>query len=411
MLIAFCLNGTGSFAVLLVDLATGTLTGLPQVSVSAQAFYQRLSRLGHARFLLLFQQVTAHLRANTASRAWVHQLAPWAAGIFAIDDTTLDALARRVDELRVLKKGAPGTLAGRLGSVLDLRTGKLAEVLYNPDSTANEKTHLLPLVKRLGRGALVVLDLGYFSFKLFDAITEGKQFFVTRMRKLATYEVLQVLVDRPLYRDRIVSLGSNRSDRAAHPVRLVELWLNGEWWRYLTNVLDPHQLSAAAVWRLYLERWGIEQAFSAIKRVLGLASLRCSTPPGVLAQIWSTLTVFQILQDLRLEIAAAQGLNEDQVSWHRLVYRISLYARVPEPKPPPREWLLAAPKLAKQGQRLRRALHLPADVLKDTDDGMAQMLPLQTFPSRKPREGKPRKVRPSALIEAELSPLTKTKSA
>jgi hypothetical protein len=402
LLVTFCLNGNDSFAGLLVELARGSLAGLPQVSVSPQAFYQRLSELGHKRFLLLLQQVTLQLQTNTGRRAWVQKLAPWAKGIYAVDDTTLDALARRVEELRGMAKGAPGTLAGRLGSVLDLCTGKLAELVYNPDSTANEKTHLLPLLKRLGPRALVVLDLGYFAFKLFDAITDSKQFFVTRMRKLATFEVLHVLVDRPLYRDRVVYLGANRSDRAAHPVRLVELWLEDEWWRYVTNVLDPQQLPAAHVWRLYFERWGIEQAFFAIKRVLGLANLRCTTPDGVLAQIWSTLTAFQILQDLRLEIAAAQGLGEDQVSWHRLVHRIAIYARVPEPKLPPREWLMNNPKLEKQGQRLRRAQTLPAEVLKQIEEGMAEMPPLKHFPPRKPREGKPRAVRPSVIVEAGL---------
>ena len=51
--------------------------------------------------------------------------------------------------------------------------------------------------------------------------------------------------------------------------------------------------------------------FAALKRALGLASLRCSTIEGVLGQIWTTLVLYQVLQDLRLELAAAAGLGAD----------------------------------------------------------------------------------------------------
>ncbi len=61
--------------------------------------------------------------------------------------------------------------------------------------------------------------------------------------------------------------------RAAYPVRLVELLIDGSWHGYLTNVLDPSQLSASQVWALYEQRWTIEMAFQIVKRVLGLASL------------------------------------------------------------------------------------------------------------------------------------------
>jgi hypothetical protein len=57
-------------------------------------------------------------------------------------------------------------------------------------------------------------------------------------------------------------LGVHRADRAGHPVRLVELCLDGKWWSYLTNVLDPQKLTAEQVWRLYVERWTIEQVFT-----------------------------------------------------------------------------------------------------------------------------------------------------
>src|SRR5262249_21391212 len=110
LLVSFCLGSLASFAALLDELAAGAVVGLPSIKVSAQAFYQRLPALGHRRFLLLLQKVTSALRSSTLSRPWVERLAPWATGIFALDDTTLDALVRRVPELAAFDKGEPETL-------------------------------------------------------------------------------------------------------------------------------------------------------------------------------------------------------------------------------------------------------------------------------------------------------------
>ncbi|CAD5929890.1 hypothetical protein PCC9214_01212 [Planktothrix tepida] len=44
-------------------------------------------------------------------------------------------------------------------------------------------------------------------------------------------------------------------------MRLVSVLWGKTWYRYLTNVLDPEELSAQQVCELYRNRWQIEQAF------------------------------------------------------------------------------------------------------------------------------------------------------
>jgi hypothetical protein len=51
--------------------------------------------------------------------------------------------------------------------------------------------------------------------------------------------------------DAIVLLGKYQADRAQYPVRLVQYYHYGQLHRYLTHVLDPHQLSLADLARLY----------------------------------------------------------------------------------------------------------------------------------------------------------------
>ena len=235
-----------------------------------------------------------------------------------------------------------------------------------------------------------MFDLGYFSFPFFDYLSERFCYFVTRLRNKATFKEIEVLADGPLYRDRIIYLGKYKADQAAHPVRLVELLIKGNWFRYLTNVLNPQILPAPKVWALYAQRWNIEMAFAAVKRALKMAFLRATHQNGILIQVWSTLTAYQVLQNMRLEIAKEWGWKDDDVSWQILMRTISWY---PETRRelPLRAWLIENGEkagLKKRGVRKRKDDDLEAQLL---DACLPPPLPppAQKLTSRKGRQGKP----------------------
>lgn len=328
--------------------------------MSDKAFYKRLRAIPHTVFSNLLRETTKTLQSSKRyTRQWIKDLAPFATRIYALDDTTLDALMRKSNILKNYCKGDVETLGGRLGCVLDLVTGKFAQIVYDADSAANEKTHARPLIESLERDALYIFDLGYFAFPFLD--------FISRLREKTSFEVITTLMEAANYRDQIIWLGKYRADRAAYPVRLVQLRINGTWWSYITNVLNPQLLSASALWALYGQRWKIEMSFAAVKRALRMAFLRVTHQNGILIQIWSTLTVYQVLQDLRLEIAYESGWSDDEVSWRNLVKRIGWYAERPRHQCL-RDWLISRAEkiyLRKQGTRKRRIEQLPSDVLAE----------------------------------------------
>lgn len=367
LILVFVLDRLPSFSALWEELTRGRCPGLPLIEATRSAFYKRLHAVSHEYFLELLRHTTRNLKSSPLQREWIANLVPFAQRVLAIDDTTLDALARKTKWLKGFKKGAPETLGGRLGCALDLVTGCFAEVLYDSDSAANEKNHFWPLVERLGTGAMYVFDLGYFSFPMFDGLTERFCFFVSRLRAKTSLVPLQTLVDTPVYRDRIVYLGKHRADRAAHPVRLVELLIGTTWYSYVTNVLDPKMLPADKLWALYSQRWSIEMSFAALKRALGMGFLRLCHQNGVLIQVWSALIVYQVLSHVRLEIAAQNNWREDEISWLRLMRRIGWYLERPEPGRNLRQWLLEESPtlmLEKLGRRKRRATSLPSEVFQ-----------------------------------------------
>jgi hypothetical protein len=131
---------------------------------------------------------------------------------------------------------------------VDLLSHLPAKLWWANDPASNDKALAPEIVGWLARASLVVFDLGYFAFWLFDALTEAQTFFVTRMREKASYSVEQVLVNKPQVRDQIIQLGIYKGNRQCqHPLRLVEVFVNARWQRYLTNVLDPQRLTIVEV--------------------------------------------------------------------------------------------------------------------------------------------------------------------
>ncbi len=114
--------------------------------------------------------------------------------------------------------------------------------------------------------------------------------------------------------------GSDRNTPCQHVLRLVSILWKGTWYRYLTNVLDPEQLSARPVGELYRRRWRIEDAFLLTQRLLGLSYLWVGGRNGVQIQIYATWIFYAVLVDVCRQVAVVLGQPQDRISVE-MVYR------------------------------------------------------------------------------------------
>jgi hypothetical protein len=139
------------------------------VTLCDQAIYKRLASEG----VHVFEQIWLEVRRLLAERLAPYAqstLAPFASLVVAIDDTTLDAMARHVQSLRGLPKGASGLLPGKIAAVFDLRLQQWRDFLFIADPQENEKAHVRQLLHTLPKGTLIVHDRGYFSFPWFALV-------------------------------------------------------------------------------------------------------------------------------------------------------------------------------------------------------------------------------------------------
>jgi hypothetical protein len=286
-----------------------------------QTLYDRLEQEGTAWLEQFFVQITAMLaawlRPLLAQQPW-YPLASFATDVLALDETTLDPVARKLPILRYLKKGAVELLPGKLAGLYDVRMQLWRRMDYLPDTLQNCKVHATAMLKGLAQGTLLLFDLGYFSFEWLDALSQRKLWFVCRLREKTSYTVLHTFYTFEEVFDGVVWLG-NYQAQAGQAVRLVRFRVGALTLTYLTNVRDPSVLPLQEIARLYARRWDIELAFLTLKEHLGLHLWWSSKVTVILVQVWACLILTQLLQAVRLEIACRAQVEPFEVSLPLLV--------------------------------------------------------------------------------------------
>lgn len=308
-------------------------TGLwnhPQIAIGAEGVRKRLVQAGSGVMEGLFAAVTGELADRTPAAP---ELAPQFAGIYAIDDTTLDQVARTLPNLRTVPVGDAQLLPGKLSSVLDVRTQQFVRIDATELPHRNPKVALPDLVADLPAGSLVLFDLGYFSFEQFDRLSHQGLHYVSRLREKTSSTVIESITDEAQVRDQLVWLGKHRANQAGYAVRLIEVELNGVWYRYVTNVLDPDRLPVAAVVQLYARRWDIEVAFKTLKVDLGVGLLWSAKWELILTQVWAALILYQIVQSIRMQIAHRAAVDPFDVSLKLLLQALPQLLRRGDPDP------------------------------------------------------------------------------
>jgi hypothetical protein len=273
------------------------------VQVSQQALSQRLrvfpaelfARVLHDLLPLMQERWAARVRPLPPEVAWAQ--AHYRA-VLGVDGSTLDVLLRKVG---LLRGHAAPPLAGRLTGLLDLCSRLPRALWYEPDAQAHDQRCWPRILGALSAGTLLLFDLGYTNFTIFAALSEAHVTFVTRAKSNLAYSVAAWLQQTPRVRDALVWIGRD-ADR--QQVRLIEVYYQNTWRRYLTNELDPQALPVLYAVALYGHRWRLEDAFNTVKRLLGLAYFWTGSENGVAVQVWATWLLYAVLVDLTDAVAA-----------------------------------------------------------------------------------------------------------
>jgi IS4 transposase len=310
------------------------------------AFYTRLSpRLAEMLRRLALDTMERQAAGAAAPRGYL-------AGFREL--LAMDATVLRLRELLAGTYAASRTnhtkAAAKLHAVVNAIDGSPRHLKLTP-----ERVHDTAPWQRVGRwleGSLVLFDLGYYSFQLFDRIDQNGGFFLTRLKvssnplitaahrcwrgQSVPVEGRRLRDVLPLLERQVLDVEINVSFRrrayrgkrttATRPLRLIAIRndITGEYHCYLTNV-PPERLAAEDVTKTYALRWQVEIFFKAMKQHGHLDHLPSEKRCVVECLVWASVLAVvasQVLYRL-VRDATEPGRLVPPLRWAALFSRIA----------------------------------------------------------------------------------------
>jgi len=164
--------------------------------------------------------------------------------------------------------------------------------------------------------SMIVFDKAYNYYHQFALWTEQQIYFVTRLKKNAVYEVIELT--RNHYRkkgqakvlcDEVIELTYHPEDKngkrqlkVSEKIRLRKVCYQDEKNRYFEFLTNNFEITAEEVAFLYKKRWGIELLFKKMKQNFQLHYFYGENENAIRTQVWCTL-IAQLLMTVIQKIA------------------------------------------------------------------------------------------------------------
>jgi hypothetical protein len=297
------------------------------LKVTLPAAYGKLRRLPIALSTAFLTEGTARLRQLVP----VRPAAVIPPSLQAFTVTVLDgkAIKRVAKRLKLLRGVRGGVLGGKAVVALELNTGLAVAMQAHPDGESNELRLLPALVpevrQRLPGPRLWLGDRPYCDLDQAGRFATAEDHFLLRYHRKVHFHADPQrsprqgsdAAGRP-YTEDWGWLGAV-TDRRRHYVRRITLQRPGnEPLVLVTDLLNAERYPAEDLLALYLARWGIERVFQQVTEVFPLKRLIGGSPQAGIFQLAFCLLLYNMIQVLRTQVAAAEHWEPDDISLEKL---------------------------------------------------------------------------------------------
>jgi len=217
-------------------------------------------------------------------------------------DSTIITLSSKLLHQGYLLKDGDASHVRQLKFTIGLGELPQSVHLYKEQKHSSENAALAESVLSYNRKAIRIFDRGITSRKTYDALTDKKIPFISRINLKSKFQAHGInCLSSPIetetlniYSDQWIYLFSEGCRKATHPVRCVKATRkeDGEEIAFVCNVDD---LEAKEVTELYKQRWEIEVFFKFLKQELNFSHLVSRNENGIKVMLYATLIAATLL--------------------------------------------------------------------------------------------------------------------
>ena len=215
-----------------------------------------------------------------------------------------------------------GPICVELCCLFDLISRAPLRFVYGKSSTS-EHSLIAKLISFLKKADLLLLDSGFYSYVVLSKIAGRRAKFIIPLKDNLRPRVLRVLGDS----DYICQIKDPNSKKTID-VRVVFIYRDGfRRRRLVTSLMDPIEIPAQDLARLYHLRWGIETFYRDFKCSLCATSWHCQTPESFHKELLMHMIVCCMIRLAIVGACRMVKLPVEQLSFVRALTETRLLLR------------------------------------------------------------------------------------
>lgn len=268
-----------------------------------------------------------HEASDTFDESFGGPLRWYGRRIFAVDGTKVNLQrSQDLDKAYGTPHGAhcPQVL---LSVLLDL-CGKVPVDLQISPFASSERDHLFAMLPRLKAGDVLVLDRGYPSHEVLQALVKAKIDFLIRVPSSSTFSAIDLIqhCQGNDYRVLIDPPDSSPEDWQDLELRALRLKNRAGEESYFLTTLRRVDFSGAQIGDLYHLRWEAEEFFKLLKGpYIGQGQFRSKSPEGVRQEMHALVLFLAISRFLMATAARVNDADFNSLSQKAAVLAIADY--------------------------------------------------------------------------------------
>lgn len=315
------------------EVATGMLASEQRLNHLGIRYHPRRSTISDAnirRKAEVFGEIYFSLYKKYASFLSDSRKNSKASKLYIFDATTISLFQ---EVLRTSGKNPSGKRKGGIKVHTLIRSDQDVPCMIRFSAAAANDSQYLKEVQ-LPQGSVIVFDRGYYDFTTLNRFTNDSITWVTRLRKLFTYEVLKqnTVADdnESIISDEQIQLGSRSGIKVTARLVRYRDAASGEQYEFVSNNL---RMKATTIARLYQKRWQIELLFKRMKQNYPLKYFLGDSENAIKIQIWCSLIADLVLKVVKKGAAAKWSFSNlaAMVRLHLMTY-IDLTAFLKSPE-------------------------------------------------------------------------------